>query len=103
MVLCLSRAGAFALGLATTLALLGVLSSAVGNAYGQIGNALPLGMTHLQHYKRMYGSKTGAGCYAHLHSGCIKLRICHLSFVRHHQHSIMSCQLCCALMKHELL
>ena len=37
------RAGAFALGLATTLALLGVLSSAVGNAYGQIGNALPLG------------------------------------------------------------
>lgn len=40
---CTCRAGAFALGLATTLALLGVLSSAVGNAYGQIGDALPLG------------------------------------------------------------
>ncbi|KAL0049459.1 hypothetical protein WJX82_002959 [Trebouxia sp. C0006] len=39
------RAGAFALGLATTLALLGMLSSAVGNAYGQIGNALPLGVS----------------------------------------------------------
>ena len=37
------RAAAFALGLATTLALLGVISSSVGNAYGQIGDALPLG------------------------------------------------------------
>lgn len=37
------RAAAFALGLATTLALLGVVSSSVGNAYGQIGDALPLG------------------------------------------------------------
>lgn len=31
--------------MATTLALLGVLSSAAGNAYGQIGNALPLGVS----------------------------------------------------------
>lgn len=69
------RAGAFALGLATTLALLGVLSSAVGNAYGQIGNTLPLGMTHWQLFKWMHGSKTGAGCYAHLHFSCIKLHM----------------------------
>ena len=41
--LSICRAAAFALGLATTLALLGVISSSVGNAYGQIGDALPLG------------------------------------------------------------
>ena len=37
------RAAAFAFGLATTLALLGVVSSAVGKAYGQIGEGLPVG------------------------------------------------------------
>ena len=37
------RAAAFAFGLATTLALLGVISSAVGKAYGQIGEGLPIG------------------------------------------------------------
>ena len=37
------RAGAFALGLATTLAALGVVSTTMGNAYGQIGEILPLG------------------------------------------------------------
>ena len=37
------RAAAFASGLATTLALLGVVSSAVGKAYGQIGEGLPIG------------------------------------------------------------
>lgn len=39
------RAGAFALGLATTLAALGVVSTTVGNAYGQIGEILPLGVS----------------------------------------------------------
>eukprot|EP00891_Asterochloris_glomerata_P000894 jgi/Astpho2/894/e_gw1.00016.200.1_t len=34
----------FAFGLATTLALLGVVSSAVGKAYGQIGEGLPVGV-----------------------------------------------------------
>lgn len=37
------RAAAFAFGLATTLALLGVLSSFLGKSYGQIGDALPIG------------------------------------------------------------
>lgn len=40
----IGRAAAFAFGLATTLALLGVVSSAVGKAYGQIGEGLPVGV-----------------------------------------------------------
>ena len=39
----LLRAAAFALGLASTLALLGVISTYVGRAYGQIGSGLPIG------------------------------------------------------------
>lgn len=38
---------AFALGLATTLALLGVAASFAGKAYGQIGQGLPLGASCL--------------------------------------------------------
>lgn len=37
------KATAFALGLATTLALLGVASTALGTAYGKTGDTLPLG------------------------------------------------------------
>lgn len=37
------RAAAFAMGLASTLALLGVISTYVGRAYGQIGSGLPIG------------------------------------------------------------
>lgn len=37
------RAVVFALGLASTLALLGVVSTYVGRAYGQIGSGLPIG------------------------------------------------------------
>ena len=32
-------------------------------------------MTHWQHNRRMHVLQTGAGCCAHLHSGCINLRI----------------------------
>lgn len=38
---------AFALGLATTLALLGVAASFAGKAYGQIGKGLPLAASGL--------------------------------------------------------
>lgn len=38
---------AFALGLATTLALLGVAASFAGKAYGQIGQGLPLAASGL--------------------------------------------------------
>ncbi|CAD7703978.1 unnamed protein product [Ostreobium quekettii] len=38
------RSAAFSAGLATTLALLGVVSSGIGKAYGQIGNGLPIGV-----------------------------------------------------------
>lgn len=38
---------AFALGLATTLALLGVAASFAGKAYGQIGQGLPVGASFL--------------------------------------------------------
>ena len=37
-----SRAAAFAFGLATTLALLGVGSSLLGKTYGQVGGGLPI-------------------------------------------------------------
>lgn len=45
---CACRAIAFALGLATTLALLGVFSSALGKSYGQIGEVLPIGTVFFQ-------------------------------------------------------
>lgn len=38
---------AFALGLATTLALLGVAASVAGKAYGQVGQGLPLAASGL--------------------------------------------------------
>jgi hypothetical protein len=38
-----SRAVAFSLGLASTLAALGIVSTAVGRAYGSIGSGLPIG------------------------------------------------------------
>ncbi|KAK9820537.1 hypothetical protein WJX72_011397 [[Myrmecia] bisecta] len=41
----LGRAAAFAFGLATTLALLGVVSSYVGKTYGQIGSGLPIAVS----------------------------------------------------------
>lgn len=37
----------FSLGLATTLALLGVVASLAGKAYGQIGQGLPIGASAL--------------------------------------------------------
>ena len=37
-----SQALSFSLGLATTLALLGIVSSSLGKAYGQFGEGLPL-------------------------------------------------------------
>ena len=40
--LLVGQAAAFSLGLATTLALLGVASSTLGKAYGQVGEGLPL-------------------------------------------------------------
>ncbi|PRW59052.1 cytochrome c-type biogenesis ccda-like chloroplastic 1 [Chlorella sorokiniana] len=39
------RAGAFSAGLATTLAALGVASSLLGGAYGQIGDSLPIAVS----------------------------------------------------------
>ncbi|KAL4434144.1 hypothetical protein ABPG75_000585 [Micractinium tetrahymenae] len=41
----LVRAGAFSAGLATTLAALGVASSLLGGAYGQIGDGLPIAVS----------------------------------------------------------
>lgn len=41
------QAVSFSLGLATTLALLGVVSSLLGGAYGQIGAGLPIGVSLL--------------------------------------------------------
>ena len=41
------RAASFTFGLATTLALLGVGSSFLGKAYGQIGNGLPIAISLL--------------------------------------------------------
>ena len=43
----LRRAASFAFGLATTLALLGVGSSFLGKAYGQIGSGLPIAISVL--------------------------------------------------------
>lgn len=40
----ISQAVSFSLGLATTLALLGIVSSSLGKAYGQFGEGLPLGV-----------------------------------------------------------
>ena len=40
---CGCRAGAFAAGLATTLAALGLVSTSLGKAYGSIGSGLPIG------------------------------------------------------------
>ena len=42
--LLVGQAVSFSLGLATTLALLGVASSTLGKAYGQFGEGLPLGV-----------------------------------------------------------
>ena len=42
-----SQALAFSLGLATTLALLGIVSSSLGKAYGQFGEGLPLAVGFL--------------------------------------------------------
>ena len=42
-VLVASRAVAFSLGLASTLAALGIVSTVVGRAYGSIGSGLPIG------------------------------------------------------------
>uniref|UniRef100_A0A7C9EJE5 Cytochrome C biogenesis protein transmembrane domain-containing protein n=1 Tax=Opuntia streptacantha TaxID=393608 RepID=A0A7C9EJE5_OPUST len=65
---------AFSLGLATTLALLGIAASFAGKAYGQIGQGLPLaasglaivmGLNLLEVWKRGHGYL----CYA---SGCIR-------------------------------
>lgn len=42
---CWPQAAAFSLGLATTLAALGVASSALGRAYGQMGEGLPIGVS----------------------------------------------------------
>lgn len=39
------RAVAFSLGLATTLAALGIVSTYVGKAYGQIGSGLPIAVS----------------------------------------------------------
>jgi cytochrome c-type biogenesis protein len=39
------QAAAFSLGLATTLAALGVASSALGKAYGQYGDGLPIAVS----------------------------------------------------------
>lgn len=40
---CACRAAAFALGLASTLAVLGVVSTSLGRTYGSIGSGLPIG------------------------------------------------------------
>lgn len=44
---CRYRAASFAFGLATTLALLGIGSSFLGKAYGQIGSGLPIAISLL--------------------------------------------------------
>ena len=48
-----SRAVAFSLGLASTLAALGIVSTAVGRAYGSIGSGLPIGTNPGQRLLRL--------------------------------------------------
>ena len=59
----------FALGLASTLAALGIVSTYVGRAYGSIGSGLPIGASahgpNPQRARRLFVHSVRSGC-----SGC---------------------------------
>ena len=94
--LCCCRAAAFALGLATTLALLGVVSSSAGNAYGQIGDALPLGMPQAN-WSNLSSLDLFSGYKCCLFSKCA---VCMVNHVFHSEGQCMLVKVIAVLLHH---